>query len=159
MKKLKTISITFFCILISILLTGCNIGKDKDSITSDEFCSKMQDENYTIVDSSDQFSSVDGVNNVYIAIAPNYSYQIEFYELTSDSQAKESYKKNKDTFENLKTSVSANTEVELANYSKYTLVSNGKYMVISRIDNTFIYVNVSSEYKDDIDNILSDLGY
>lgn len=159
MKKLRAISIILFCIITCITLTSCSIGKRKDSITPDTFCSKMQDKSFTIVDSTEQFSSTDGVQNVYIAIAPNYTYQIEFYELSDDSQAEESYEKNIQTFEKSKTNVSSNTEVKLANYAKYTLLSNGKYMVISRINNTFIYVNADSDYKDDIDDILSNFGY
>ena len=35
---------------------------------------------------------------------------------------------------------------------------NGKYMVVSRIDNTVIYVNVNDNYKDTVKDILKELG-
>ena len=32
-------------------------------------------------------------------------------------------------------------------------------MVVSRIENTVIYLNVADEYKDTVKNILEELGY
>ena len=58
-----------------------------------------------------------------------------------------------------KEKTSIETNVELKNYSKYTLLSSGKYMVVSRINNTVIYVNADANYKDNIKNILDELGY
>ena len=62
-------------------------------------------------------------------------------------------------FENSKSRSSIETNVSMKNYSKYTLLSNGKYMVISVINNTAIYVNVEESHKEEVDNILNELGY
>lgn len=42
---------------------------------------------------------------------------------------------------------------------KYTLSSNNKYMVVSRIANTVIFVNVGSQYKDTIQKLLKEFDY
>lgn len=36
----------------------------------------------------------------------------------------------------------------MSNYSKYALSTSGEYKVVSRIENTAVYLNVDSSYKD-----------
>lgn len=45
------------------------------------------------------------------------------------------------------------------NFQKYTLSTESKYKVISRIDNTVIYLNVDDNYKEEVKNVLKELGY
>ena len=47
----------------------------------------------------------------------------------------------------------------MKNYSKYTLQSDNKYMVVSRIEDTVVYVKVDSKYKDQIKDLLKEIGY
>lgn len=69
------------------------------------------------------------------------------------------YNNNTQIFENAKSSTGVETSVSLGNYSKYTLQSNNKYQVVSRVDNTVIYVDESDAYMSDIKDVLDDLGY
>lgn len=119
----------------------------------------MSQKGYSVQDASSQFSKYDYVKQAYIAISEDYSYKVEFYELLDDSYATSFYNNNKSIFESSKGNVSAETNVGLKNYSKYTLSSNGKYMVVSRIDNTVIYVDVDDNYKDTVKALLDELGY
>lgn len=59
----------------------------------------------------------------------------------------------------MKSNSSAQTNISGKNYSKYTLSSGEKYMVVSRINNTVVYLDVNSNYKDEVKTILSELGY
>jgi len=86
-------------------------------------------------------------------------YQIEFYELSNEENAIDMYATNKIRFETSKGNSSAVTNFDFKNYSKYTLTTNGKYKVLSRIDNTLIYIDVDKDYKDIVKDLLKEIGY
>ena len=142
---------------IGIILN--NLNRDKTSITATSFKNHMEDKGYILTDANSQFEEYDYIKQVYIAVSNDYGFQIEFYELTDDSYAMNFYNNNKSIFESSKGSDATQTKVGLKNYSKYTLSSNEKYSVVSRIDNTVIYVNVDENYKDTVKDILDELGY
>lgn len=159
MKKLKLLLVPIICLISLVCFTGC--GKDKTAISAKEFSEKLEDKDYIIQESTSQYSSNEEIEESYIALSEDYSYQIEFIILESESDASSMYSYNKSRFEAEKedSNAKAHSEVNLANYSKYTLIVNGEYKVLSRIENTLIYINADSEYKDEIDEALEDLGY
>lgn len=155
MKRVRNLLLAIVVLITTIMLTGCG----KKAISANDFKTKMKSKEYTVVEVTDQFASYSYIEKVYIAQDKTKSYQIEFYKLSDESYAKSFYNTNKQIFENAKSSSSAHTEVNLSNYSKYTQESNNKYSVISRIENTAVYLNVDSKYKDDVKAILKELGY
>ena len=158
----KTVIIAIIAVVIVVAIVGVifvNLNKEKNSITASSFYNTMSQKGYTVQDASRQFSKYNYVKQAYIAISQDYSYQIEFYELLDDSYATSFYNNNKSIFEASKGNASAETRVAFKNYSKYTLSSNGKYMVVSRINNTVIYVDVDNSYKDTVEALLDELGY
>lgn len=160
MKKPVIIAIIAVVIVVAIVgVIFVNLNKEKTSITASSFYTTMSQKGYSVQDANSQFSEYDYIKQVYIAASKDYSYQIEFYELLDDSYATSFYNNNKSIFESSKGNASTETSVGLKNYSKYTLSSNGKYMVVSRIDNTVIYVKVDDNYKDTVKAILDELGY
>ena len=160
MKKPVIIAIIAVVIVVAIVgVIFINLNKEKTSITASDFYTTMSQKGYVVQDSSSQFSEYNYVKKSYIAASKDYSYQIEFYELVDDSYATSFYNNNKSIFESSKGNASAETSVGLKNYSKYTLSSNGKYMVVSRINNTVIYVDVDDSYKDTVKSLLNELGY
>ena len=158
-KALIIVAIVIIIIAIIIGIVFAKLNKEKISITASEFYNTMFHKGYYVQDSKDQFSEYDYIKQVYIAVDKNYNYKIEFYELSDDSYAIDFYNNNKLIFESSKGSTNAETSVSLKNYSKYTLISNGKYKVISRINNTVIYLNVDDNYKDIVKGLLDELGY
>ena len=160
MKKSVIIIVVIAVTLIAVIgVVFINLNKEKISITASDFKNSMEQKGYAITDANSQFSQYDYVKQVYIASSNDYSFQIEFYELSDENYAMNFYNNNKSKFETSKGNASAETSASLKNYSKYTLSSNGKYMVVSRIDNTVIYVNVNDNYKDTVKDILKELGY
>ena len=160
MKKPVIITIIAVAIVVTIIgIIFINLNKEKTSITASDFYTTMSQKEYIVQDSSSQFSEYNYIKQAYIAGSKDHSYQIEFYELENDSYATQFYNNNKSIFESSKVNNSVESSAELKNYSKYTLSSNGKYMVVSRIDNTVIYVNIDSNYKDTVNSLLKELGY
>ena len=139
MKKVKRLLMGVLCFVVLFTLTGCG---NKTSITSEDFKSKMESKGYTVQDATSQMSEYDYINQVYIAISSDSTYQIEFYELSDSDYASSFFNNNKKTFEDSK-----------------SLTTNGKFKVVSRIDNTVIYLNVDDDYKSSVKDVLKDLGY
>jgi len=137
-----------------ITLTACSL--ERTAITGDEFVQKMESAGYEIVNVTGQFE--DGLVEVaYIAIKGNY--QIEFFVVPTIDQAKAAYNSNKTDFEALGGGSASTKSVAINNYSYFTLTTSQGYHHVSRIDNTFIYVSTDKAHRDEIREILSDLGY
>lgn len=159
MKRITIIIVILVAIIILIGIFFINFNKEKTPISAEEFYNFMQQKGYSLTDANSQFEDYDYIKKVYIAANSDYKYQIEFYEFTDDFYATSFYNNNKSIFESTKENTSAETSISLKNYSKYTLLSNDKYMVVSKINNTALYINVDDEYKDIGKSILDELGY
>lgn len=156
MRKVKCFMMGVLCFVVLFTLTGCG---NKTSITSDDFKNKMESNGYTVQDATNQMASYDYIKKVYIAISNDSTYQIEFYELSDSDYATSFFNNNKSLFEKSKSSVATETSVNLGNHNKYTLTANDKFKVVSRIDNTVIYLDVDENYKSSVKDVLDDLGY
>lgn len=134
-------------------------NREKESISADTFKTTLEEKEFNVIDANSKLSSVSQINQLYLAIESDYNYQIEFYELTDEESAKTVYDNNKNKFEETKGDTSACTSVDGKNWSKYTLTSDGKYMVVSRVANTIVYLSVKDQYSDEIKDILKEIGY
>lgn len=159
--KVLIIVLVLFALLIGIAFVALfvNLNKEKTAITFNEFKVTMESKGYYVSDATSQFSQYNYITSATLAVDSNYSYKIEFYTLSDVNYATMFYNNNKTLFENSKGSSSAKTDVTSKNGAKYTLSSNNKYMVVSRIDNTVIFVNVDLQYKDTVQKLLKELNY
>lgn len=161
MKK-KTLFIVLGIILVAVVgvvILFTSLNKKKESMTASEFKTLMQEKGFVVSDATSQFSQYGYVEQVYVVAPSDYSYKIEFYELSDVDYATSFYNNNKSIFESSKGNASGETSVSMKNYSKYTLSAGGKYKVVSRIDNTVVYLNVDSSKKDTVKDLLDELGY
>lgn len=157
MKNILKIGVIL--LVTSLFVTGCG---NKKSLTAEEFKNKMEKEKYIITDATNQFKDIEEakyLKKVYIASDKDYKYQVEFYEFDTKSNATNFLEHNKNLFENEKEGASSYTEVNLFNYNRYTLNTGNKYFVLSRIDNTVVYVNNDSQYKEQINALLKIVNY
>lgn len=149
----KTILACTLMLAVLFTLTGCG---SKEAIVMGTFTQKMEAEGFTIVDATDQFET-DDVNSVTLAMKEEY--QIEFYEITSESLAIGSFQQNKSTFESYKGNSSAESSVSMGNYSTYALTTGDMYYYISRVDTTMLYMAIPVTYKEEAKEIVESLGY
>ena len=155
MKKKILVILSMFLILFT--LTGC-ILKPKKAITGDKFIEVAKNNNLTVIDAYEQMSQYGVIQTALLAKAAD-GWQIEFYILNTDSDAKDMYETNRKIFEDSKGSSSKEKYLTLKNYSMYNLVSGGRYMYLSKIDNTLLYVRIDDKYTDNVKKIVKELGY
>lgn len=156
MKSVKKFVLGVVCVLLIFMATGCG---NKTVMSSADFKTNMENKDYVVEDATSQFEAYDYVSQVYVAVNSGFTYQIEFYELSDTDSAVSFFNNNQSIFEDSKGSVSSESSVSMGNYSKYTLTTDGMYKVLSRVDNTVIYVNVNDEYKEEVQTILEEFGY
>ncbi len=151
---MKKIGLIVFGALLMLGLTACG---EKEALTASAFKSKMETKGYEVVDITSN-PEYEGVATA-VLVAMKDDYQIEFYVVNDNEQSIRAYDQNKTDFEGLKESGASETEVSLSNHAKYTLTTGGKYRVVSRIDNTFVYVDVEESKKTEVSDVLKDLNY
>lgn len=156
MKKIFSMVLSVLILSSMFCFAGCST---RTSITADDFKTLMESKGNPVGESSDYFSDNDEITHVYVALLGNGKYQIDFYETDTAASAKSLFADNKSILEKYMGKNSSHVSASAANYDSYKLTSDGYYRVLSRIDNTLIYVNVREEYKDEINTILNELGY
>jgi hypothetical protein len=154
-NKIISLLLIMTLIVIAISLTGC---LSKTSITGETFSQMAKAEGYRVVDITSQYDS-DLAKSVLLAVDPSESFQIEYFETVNESDAISSYQGNLSTMEAAKGSPYAGTSMSGMNYNKSTMVTNGEFYVVSRIDNTFIFVHTSETNKSAVESMLDKLGY
>ena len=155
MKKVGSLILRSLCLICILFSTGC---AKKEAISMETFIETMESKGYSLYDVTEQFADT-YVSKAYIAIDKNEEYQIEFYIIDNESDAKYFFDYNKTLFEEEKEGKYSETSVNLTNHNKYTLQSGSKYKTLSRIDNTVLYLNVNNAYKTTVQDLVKELGY
>lgn len=144
--------------VVGVVIINKNINKEP--ISARDFKDIMKDKDFEIIDAKEnQFAEYDYIEKAYVALEEDYDYQIEFYKLDKEDDAIDFYEHNKEIFEDSKGSSSVGNETKMGNNSKYTLKTKNEYKVVSRIENTVIYVDVDEKYEDEVKEILKEMGY
>lgn len=152
MKKI-VLGIIMICSIF--MLGGCF---KKTVITTSEFKTIAENKGYTIHDVMSQYSAYEYIKEATVARKDD-KYQVEFYVLETEDDAKNMYETNKTTFEARTSGTSSKTNVNMLNYSSFTLNTNGEYYHLCRVENTFLYLHVDEQYKDQVKEIIDELGY
>lgn len=156
-KSLKRFFLALVLFISVFALTGC--GK-KEALTYGQFYSRMSDKGYKLTDVKNQFENYKSISKAYVASSKDLTYQIEFYELSSEENAIAFYDNNKSIFEaSVGKVVKKKIDINGKNYSKYNATSNGYYMVVSRIKNTVVFARIAEEHSEQAKKDIKELGY
>ena len=138
--------------IIIICLLVLTLGCSRKSISINKFKDIMRDNNYYVISIKDQFKSYSYIKEAYLA---RKDINVEYYIMNDKDNTKAFYDYNKDIIEAYKTKYDEYKEFE----SKYILSTDEKYMVISCIDNTCIYIDTDIKNKEEAISITKKLGY
>lgn len=137
----KVILFIFVILSCFTLFTGCS--KSPNVLSVDDFKKILEDNNYEVKDSSEDFKDDEKIDKVFIGY--NDSIQIEFYTFKEEKNAKDMFESNKQTFFELKESTSSEESKKTDNYTMYSLITGNEYMFVERRSNTIIYLRVPVE--------------
>lgn len=152
-------------ILIVLFITGLVFGIRvfikhvkfiKDELSIKEFTSIMKENDFYVVDVTEQFENSD-IKVKEARVAKKGNYQIEFFTFDELSDAELFYRVNKAKFE--EDNYSSRASLQGKNYESYALTKNNKYQFIIKVDKSVVYVNVDKQYKSEVKEIVKKLGY
>ena len=152
----KKILYVLTLMVVTLTLTGCG---NKKAITIDEYKDIMSTNFFVLNNAKNRVSVNSNIKDVYIAANPKDNYQIEFYVLESVDTAKTFFSENKTRFSKEVGKNKIETKSKKGNSEKYTVTSLGQYRLVSRIENTVIYLDTRESNKKKVDEILKELGY
>lgn len=155
--KLKKIFVVCSLLIALFTVTGCSLFSKK-AVTSSQFKSVAEKNNLTVIDAKSQMSEYEYIYEALLAKASE-GWQVEFYVLSTNNDAKEMYDTNRKKFEDSKSGTVKEKFLTVREYSMYDLESGGYYMHLTKVDNTLLYVRVPSNYKENAKKIIKDLGY
>ena len=144
---------------ISALVFGFKFVKEnvmlvKDSITPEKFVSIMKEEGFEVKEIS---AHADGVESKKGYKAENGKYIIEFYEFENEIDSNLFFLEKQQDMDSKTSTKKISMSGE--NYSTFTLVRNGIYTFIERIDKTVIIVNGTSKQENSSKELLKSFGY
>ena len=151
MKKIKILVL----IILMVLISACSLTKE--AIDEDDFNRIMISEGFKVTNVINEYVEAPYFEEAFIA--EKDGYEIQFYELEDDSFAKKIYNANKQQMESAKIGTYMESNVDLINNNKYSVDTQGTYTVVSRIDDTIVYLSVNSKFKEEVNSILKKLGY
>ncbi len=147
---MKKILMSLFAIIIILTLSGCGAKKE---VTANEFKTILTKAGYSV---NDITSVMEDSNVVTVETAGNSNFQFEFYVFKSEALAKAAYKSNKKLFESSKIKSKEKNE---DTYDKYIQQTDTSYNTVIRVGKTILYGSVGKDYKGDLKNAISKLGY
>ena len=162
MKRVRFISALLLVLAIISCFVGCDNGNelDKTVLTPDQFMDIMVAEGYNIYDITAQTTDFEDIETVYAATTGEELYQIEFIKMADEESAEALFTGNKVGLEQYKEeNAYIDYDLSLANFSTYKITVVERYVVVSRVEDTLIFINAPEEFKDEIDRIVSLLGY
>lgn len=149
MKRLS--ALLLIPLLTVFLLTGC---VERNVITAETFISETEARGFRI-----EYSEYNGEPK-YPLTADNGNYQIMFYSCTDENSAESIYTRAVSIIESETDYMYISITLTGDTYNYRSLNSNGKYYVVSRVENTvMICYAAPEEYRDEIIQIMTDLGY
>ena len=150
--------IGIYLLIIGVLfVTGCSNNTVKTAATLDDFESVLVEQSFTVSDNMKEYSGVDYVLESKKAIYDDI--EIEMVKYTDSEYAKKVQDSQIESFNLLKSSGAAEKNFSGDNYHKYFLVSNNRYMISVRVENTLVFCKTLITNKETVDKVLNELGY
>ena len=145
------------CVFLLLLMIGgiCGCGS-KEALTVDGFNGMMQEKGFHISDVTEHVKA-DYVEAISLAVAEDY--QIEFYVFSDSESAASVFEQNRSVFEEKSEEKGIQITKNLSNYSFFSIQESGVYRLVARIDNTMLYVVAEDVHKEEIVELIKELGY
>ena len=147
----------YLLFIFCLFMTGCGDDKTKTVATLEQFTDITTNKGFVVNDIMNIYENYDYILEAKKAIYEDV--EIEMVKYTDSSYADKAQENHIDSFDLLKNTGAHSKKDKGDNYYSYSLVSNGRYMVSTRVDNTLIFFKIMLEDKDLVDEILNQLGY
>ncbi len=132
----KTLAMVLVLSFIPALLTSCT----KTPSDTQSFKELANSKGLVIYDITFQYINAPQIKQATVAAPTDKSYQIEFYLITDSDSARELFQAHSKVMEDTIGNSWSGSVSNGKNYARRTLTTDGKYMYLSYIENTILYV-------------------
>ena len=140
---------------ILLLVTGCG-NSVKEAKSLNDFYNTATEKELIVSDNMASYTA-DYIKEAMIASKDDL--EIEMIAYDNEENASKIQDEHIKSFMNRKSSSAIIKKKNGNNYYKYTMVTNGYYLVSSRIGNTLIFTRTEVKNKEVVDSILDSMGY
>lgn len=154
--KTKNIIISLLLIMI-VFITGCSSNKIKVAATLDSFNTVTTNKGFTVTNNTEAYKDVNYITGSMKAIYEDI--EIEMVQYSDSETAGLAQDSHIESFNLLRSTGAHEVKDKGKNYYRYALVSNGRYMISSRIDNTLIFCKAMLDDKELVEKIMDELDY
>lgn len=147
-----------FILIVCLFMTGCKSKETHTVGTLDLFNNIFTEAGFTVSDNMSRYQEEKRITGSMLAKLENGA-SVEMVTYDTSDTAKLAQDGHIDSFNLLKSTGNIIDKDEGENYYKYVMISNGYYMISSRIDNTLVFSKVPLDNKDLVENTIKDLGY
>ena len=149
-------------VLAVIMLVGCSASRT--AITVEEFIAKAEAAGYSVRDRMDEDHPDEALYYYDATKATGGPETIEFRQITfmiftTDEYSKSVFKNQKTEYEKNKAEEYSIEEKTNDKFEYYYLTSDGKFSVVSRVENTIIFAWADEEFKTETSDFLKTIGY
>jgi hypothetical protein len=138
-------------------MTGCGEPKELTVASLDTFKNVVTTNKFTIKDNTSAYSNASYITGSVVATYGDIEIEMVTY---SDIESAKKVQENQiESFNLLKSTGAFEDKVQGNNYYKYILVSNNRYMVNTRVDNTLVFCKTLITNKETVEKIYNELGY
>ncbi|MBQ2872435.1 MAG: hypothetical protein IJE89_00330 [Bacilli bacterium] len=153
MKKLSICLMLILC----LFLTGCGEPKELEVASLDTFKTVASNNSFTVSDNMDSYNEVSYITGSMVATYGDI--EIEMVSYTDVESAKKVQENQISQFNLLKSTGVFENKTEGDNYYKYILISNNRYMISTRVDNTLVFCKTLITNQEIVEKIYNELGY
>ena len=154
MKRISYLMLFCLC----LLLIGCGNSKEMKEVSNlDTFNDVASKNGFTVEDNINSYLDIDYISESMKATLEDIAIEMVIY--TDNDSAIKVQDGQIDSFKTLKATGATEHKEKGENYYKFWMVSNGYYMVSSRIDNTLIFSKTLLQNKEKVENILDNMRY
>jgi hypothetical protein len=141
---------------LAMLLAGC--GQSRSAISPEAFTSTLEKAGFSIADITADYPS-DYVDKALIAVNKEGTFQFEYFNVATAEYATADFNDNMNSLQANKGGTSSQTNLQVGNYGYYSLTDGDQFTLITRIEDTFIYVSAPKANTDQIKEIIKSIGY
>lgn len=147
----------YLLIVMCLFITGCGEPKTKKVATLEEFNTVAANNKFAV---SNNMSSYDDLD--YIIGSQKASYgdiEIEMIKYSDSNSAEKVLESHIENFKSRKSTGANEKNIKGENYHKYFLISNNRYMVSVRVEDTLLFCMTLITNKETVDKVFNELGY
>ena len=142
--------------IVSVMLIP-RLFAPREAISAEVFTAIMTNEGHAVGDYT--YRHYDSFGIEIIRIAKVGDFNVEFYVFESSESARFLYAQLQQALIDSSGSAASSRSINNVSFNRFTQATEGRFEVLSRIENTLIAIDTTIENRTDVETILSILGY